>query len=432
MSEIQDALQVVNVTIKCGTELIEMPFKIMGGGMELLQRIMTLIEMSRKHRPVSGEVSADEIYKKYGNQVTVFSVPNEVKKDVYREFTKAGIEYSYFPSRDSETETSLIIPIVQCRTATEILERMNIEFMNTALDGYAKSMPEKNYQKLLEQARADINSPNFTEDGFQHLQETFLVNEYQEMMKDENMALIEVPKESVLQENQNTIVLGLPDGNTVEIEKKGMFAGPGTAYFAFLQKEKTYAVVEDGDKRLLSGSAIYNRYYNSVLPAADPGRDQYYNRLMNRLANASVVSSLKQSQEIGRQAGENRDQKLMYQAVPETVKPMMISIDIESLLERETADEYYVRIPKRFYEHGSRDFNNFIPTANGGERFYIKKSECRVSEDGKTIYHHVDPNTTYKLFDKDGIFTGSVTGIELYKNNFDVVTRTRKMTTPQI
>lgn len=95
-------------------------------------------------------------------------------------------------------------------------------------------------------------------------------------------------------------------------------------------------------------------------------------------------------------------EKMMLVQYPDR---MDITIDKNSLLEDETSNKYFTKVP------GSK-----------GQKFiFIDKKDAEEIYDGKTIKTKLVPDEEYEICDRDGNVTSKMRGDELYKEHYDRV-----------
>ncbi len=95
-------------------------------------------------------------------------------------------------------------------------------------------------------------------------------------------------------------------------------------------------------------------------------------------------------------------EKMMLVQYPDRLD---ITIDKNSLLEDETSNKYFTKVP------GSK-----------GQKFiFIDKKDAEEIYDGKTIKTKLVPDEEYEICDRDGNVTSKMRGDELYKEHYDKV-----------
>ncbi len=399
MSEINEALVIINTTMKTTADIFESPFKVVGGGAELLQRVLLLMEAARKHHPEKGETMMDDFYKKYGANYTTFTIPDEQKDAIYKELTAAGVEFTWYDSRNDKAETTILIPLQQNRTATEALNRAKLNFIERSAERYASEEVTDDRVREMQENYAAEHGKNFPIGGNEQLQELAVINEYQELASNADYRLITFPREMIEAEKDTAVTLAVSDG-TIDIDKKGLIAGQHGSYYGFLNTKTTYWLQRpDGTKKMLVVPEMMDNYFADAATMEENHKKEYFATLREALANMDAEA--KQSDDI--EVINVIDNKL--------------SINMGSLVTELDEDTYQIRIPKYYADH---ETGEKAETSYHGLFLLLAKEQC--AEHGETIIHEFDPTAEYELYDKDGQVAAKVSGAELYRHNFNVVT----------
>ena len=412
--DISDAVQVVNVSMQVGGKVVSMPFKVVGTSFEIIQKILAIMELSRRMKPEKGEVIMDKIYEKYGNQYTTFSIPNEYANKARKALSEKGVEFSGYPAC-KEGETTFAVPLVQVQTVMDILENIKVECILRSQEEHAKEF-ENNYPNKLNEMTDTLRgkgaaekSGNFNQDG---LTEAFLISEYKEMLSDESMIPITVSRETVIQEEENTVRVSLFDGGTVEIDKKGLMPR-NEQYVLFVNGDQMYHVQKGEKKFILPGRSLSKQYFSDEI-TSQTQKESYLAELELRLSELEEMAAAEEDKDIPVEPATEKGE-------PQVV-PGVISIDMETLLLKENETEYMVRIPKYYRDHETDEKRE---TPNGGAVFHIEKSACSTDPEGKTIFYDTGKKDSYNLYDrKTAAVIGAITAGELY-SNFDLVQNRR-------
>lgn len=410
--DISAATQVLNVTMEVGGKLVSMPFDMLKCGVEVIQKIFAIMQIARDLKADKGEMHIDEFYEMFGNQFTTYSVPAAESAKVREIFAKNGIKFSSYPAAKSG-EVTFAVPIIQTEMAKEAMEAHKVESIQRSLvqhtEEFEKNFPDKLSAKL-EECREQ--SQNFNLDG--RLVEAHLIGEYKEMLYKDGVRTIEVPRSSVTAELKDSVIVELPDGGEVELDKKGLMPRNDN-YVIFVEKGKMYhfSKAETKEERNLTidGESLCNRYFKTM--NAEEQKKQYFAELEERLAaldaeksEGAVVEQVEPAQQI--QNAKEADMEIV---------PGIIHIDKNTLVVGEGEETYTIRIPKYYQNHETKVREE---TPDGGYTFILPKQACTADGEHAIIYDtkHQD---SYELRDrKTAAVVATISAAQLY-SNFDVV-----------
>ncbi len=414
MSEIAEAVQVFNLMCQIGNTVVSVPVKLVDGSIDLVQKVATIIDLSRRHKPVQGEVAMDEVFAKAKGAVTVFEVPDQVKEQVYQAFDKKDILYSFMPG--TKGKTAVCVCATQTRKTTEALEEMQIEFQSAEYCNYIKNMPQEDYSRHQKENQVEREkekkagkTANFTGEGKNNeVQQAFLVGEYNEMLQNQNALRIRLMKESIIKEDGSTITVKLPGTEyTTEIAAKGIY--PGTfGYFGFLMKDQVYEVNENGQKKEMTGQELQKTYFDQVL-----GEEEKEKRYYEALDQALKVQG---------------DYEHAAPAQNPVIAEGYIQIKESQVLEQDVERGYKIRIPRYMYDH---ETSNRQTTEYGGQIVWIPSGLPDTNEKVSEKVHGINSRgekIVQLYIPMEGSFAlvkgedeTVVTGKQLY-GNFNAVT----------
>ncbi len=423
--EISEAMQIVTVTMNVGGQLVAMPFRLVTGGMDLLQKIIALMEEAKKHKPEKGEVAVDEIYKKYGNQFSVFTIDGKDKDEIYNALTNAGVIYSYYPSPVEDTDDiAIAVPLEQCRTASEAIEALKKEYINRSLAEHTRQMP--GMETYLEQMKEKYASPNVDSSL---LDLGMAISDFQQGLLNPEYLLLDVPMEKVVQieGQEDSLQLQLPNG-TVTIPKKGVMAGKDNSYYLFLDRNTVYDVLlpageSESEMVKKTGEVLYQEVVEQageISMAAGMRKQQAYQDVMQRLKEE--YDRLKQEE-----GAHQKEQKAepMYQNGEYSIQEVVYAVDTVSinkptLLIRESEDEYTFRVP--VWRHPEGEDGPRVKNSYGGYQFSVRKADC-IARDEETVMCQIQKDSRFTLTGKNGDRI-EITGKELM-DCFDPVSEHR-------
>ncbi len=411
--DISAATQVLNVTMEVGGKMISMPFDLLKCGVEVIQKIYAIMQIARDMKPEKGEMPIDEFYGMFGNQFTTYSVPVADASKVREIFAKNGIRFSCYPSAKAD-EVTFAVPLIQTQMAKDAMEAHKVESVNRSLaqhtEEFEKNFPNKLNEKL-EECREQSQNANFNLDG--RLVEAHLIGEYKEMLYKDGVRTIEVPRSSVTAELKDSVIVELPDGGEVELDKKGLMPRNDN-YVIFVEKGKMYhfSKAETKEERNLTidGDSLCNRYFKTM----NAEKKQYFAELEERLAALdaeekrvdAAVKPVESAQQL--QNAKETDMEIVY--------PGIIHIDKNTLVVDEGEEIYTIRIPKYYQNHETKVREE---TPDGGYTFILPKQACTA--DGDAIIYDTKHQDSYELRDrKTAAVVATISAAQLY-SNFDVV-----------
>ena len=435
MSEIMEAIQVINMTWQIGSHIVEFPIKLIDGQMSIVQKAANLLDMGRRHKADKGETAMDDIFREYGNAVTFFDVDETVKGKLYEEFDKKGVKYSYMPPTE-EGRCTVIVPIQQNRTVTEILTGMEVEYVQHAtLGDYTASVQEEVYKKHKEQNDQERakekeqeqkagKKPNFFEreqsEGGAVL-DAALMAEVKRLQSDPNAQRIRITKDDILKEQDGIITIRVPDTSyTVDISKQGVY-GNGAHLDAYIMKDKLYVLKDSVTGRLVkdvNGEELFTSYYNL---STEQKHEKYLQRMTEQIEQ--------QVQEPEKPAQLQKESKSLD---VEYAKNYIV-LKEKQVLAEDPERGYLIKLPYHVHDH---DTGEQISAAYGGQTVWISYMEYKTSagvasvpepeyipekvigenEKGeKIIAMYIPPQSAYKVVSRNGE-EKTISGKELYKN----------------
>lgn len=413
--DISAATQVLNVTMEVGGKMISMPFDLLKCGVEVIQKIYAIMQIARDMKSEKGEMPIDEFYGMFGNQFSTYSVPAADASKVREIFAKNGIRFSCFPSAKAD-EVTFAVPLIQTQMAKDAMEVHKVESVNRSLaqhtEEFEKNFPDKLNEKL-EECREQSQNANFNLDG--RLVEAHLIGEYKEMLYKDGVRTIEVPRSSVTAELKDSVIVELPDGGEVELDKKGLMPRNDN-YVIFVEKGKMYhfSKAESKEDRNLTidGDSLCNRYFRTM--NAEEQKKQYFAELEERLA---ALDAEEKSVEAVVEQVEPAQQIPNTKEADMEIVPGIIHIDKNTLVVGEGEETYTIRIPKYYQNHETKVREK---TPDGGYTFILSKQACTADGEHAIIYDtkHQD---SYELRDsKTAAVVATISAAQLY-SNFDVV-----------
>lgn len=288
MSEIQDAAQIIRVTLE-GTEII---LKIGKCNWDFIKGICAVFSQVMDQEKLSGKTSVKKLLK-FGGDLQVFKFRSEDLQRVRKMADKYGVLYSVLPDLNQRDGMSEILfhsqAVPRIKAIMEQIQGSRIESMDdyfanadrTELDEIVQQEYEKNYERTGvhgPRVKAESASGVSVEKGAPPDKMKEIRRFQKEYTRNPKINGITIARKLVMAETDKGIKTRIPyrQNEYIWLPKSEItWINQDKTVYAGLEKEREYQIVDGADNliRKVTGQELYKQSYNPVNRNVE-GREQ--------------------------------------------------------------------------------------------------------------------------------------------------------------